>query len=166
MSEVTQKIMDALDAVSGSAASAYVKIGGKRYCMMQLYKFEAKVEVQTSDVAILGRRNKGTKPSGWKGTWSGTAHYNQSVLRQLLLEYEKNGKLTRFDIQITNEDPTASVGRQTIVLKDCLTKGGILAKFDASSDSPLEEDLEGTFEAWDMPEKFSLLAGMTDLRTY
>lgn len=64
-----------------------------------------------------------------------------------------------FDIQVANEDPTASVGRQTIILKNCLTKGGILAKFDADAET-LDEELEGTFDDWEMPETFSLLNGM------
>ena len=60
---------------------------------------------------------------------------------------------------MTNEDPTSSVGRQTVILKNCLTKGGILTKFDADAET-LEEDIEGTFDDWEMPEKFSLVAGM------
>ena len=64
-----------------------------------------------------------------------------------------------FDIQITNEDPTTSVGRQTIILKDCNLDGGILAKFDADAEY-LDEDVDFTFEDVEMPEKFNLLAGM------
>lgn len=41
-----------------------------------------------------------------------------------------------FDIQITNEDPTNGVGRQTVILKDCNLDGGILAKFDADAEMP------------------------------
>lgn len=152
-------IMSALDAVAGSQASAYVTIEGNRYNFMQLYNFESNMEINTTEVPILGKTGKGNKPAGWTGTWSGTAHYNQSILRKMWLEYKNTGRLPVFDIQITNEDPTTSVGRQTIILKDCLTKGGTLAKFDADSDI-LDEDIEGTFDDWEMPEEFSPLAGM------
>ena len=64
-----------------------------------------------------------------------------------------------FDIQISNEDLTSSVGRQTVILKGCLLKGGILAKFDANADN-LDEDIEGTFDDWELPETFSMLNGM------
>ena len=107
----------------------------------------------------VGKSGKGNKPTGWSGTWSGTAHYNQSVFRKMLLEYKRTGFMPTFDIQVANEDPTASVGRQTIILKNCLTKGGILAKFDADAET-LDEELEGTFDDWEMPETFSLLNGM------
>lgn len=77
----------------------------------------------------------------------------------MMLEYKRTGKLPRFDIQVTNEDPTASNGRQTIILKNCYFKGGILTKFDADAET-LDEDIEGTFDDWEMPEKFNLLNGM------
>ena len=118
-----------------------------------------KMDISVAEVPILGKSGKGNKPTGWSGTWSGTAHYNQSVFRKMLLEYKRTGFMPTFDIQVANEDPTASVGRQTIILKNCLTKGGILAKFDADAET-LDEELEGTFDDWEMPETFSLLNGM------
>lgn len=155
----TNALMNAMDAVAGSQASAYITIGDKRYNFMQLYSFESSVEIKMKEIPILGRTGKGNKPGGWSGTWKGTAHYNQSVMRELWLEYKNTGKLPVFDIQVTNYDPTSDAGRQTIVLKDCLSKGGILAKFDTESES-LDEDIEGTFDDWEMPEKFKLLTGM------
>lgn len=153
-------IMNALDAIAGSQASAYITLeDGKRYNLMQLVNFESKMEINTTEVAILGKTGKGNKPTGWTGTWSATAHYNQSVLRKMWLDYKNTGKLPTFDIQVTNEDPTSAIGRQTIILKNCLSNGGILAKFDADADT-LDEDIEGTFDDWEMPETFSLLAGM------
>ena len=35
----------------------------------------------------------------------------------MMLEYIKTGRDTYFDIQVINEDPTSSVGKQTVVLK-------------------------------------------------
>ena len=152
--------MHAPDAVSGALASAYVTLAdGKRYNFMQLKKFESKVEIKSTEVPILGQTGKGNKPSGWVGTWSASAHYNQSIMRKMWLEYKNTGKLPTFDIQVTNEDPGASIGRQTIILNDCLSKGGVLAKFDTESEI-LDEELEGTFDDWEMPEQFSLLDGM------
>lgn len=157
---MAQSIMNAMDAVAGSMASAYVTMAdGNRYCFMQLYSFESSMEINTSEVAILGKTGKGNKPAGWTGTWSATAHYNQSIFRKILLEYKRTGRMEPFEIQVTNEDPSASVGRQTIILKGCLFNGGILAKFDADAET-LDEDIEGTFDDWEMPEQFSLLAGM------
>ena len=61
-------------------------------------------------------------------------------------------------MQITNEDPTTVVGRQTIVLMGCNIDGGILAKFDADGDY-LEEEMNFTFEDFSMPESFAAMNG-------
>ena len=151
--------MEGVDSVSGSLAQCYITLSGRRYNFMQLINFESKMENKVSSIPILGKTGKGHKPAGWEGTWSGKAHYNQSIMRKMLKEYKKTGKMESFIIQVTNEDPTSTVGRQTIVHYGCLFSGGTLAKFDANAEY-LDEDLSGTFEDWDMPEEFNLLPGM------
>lgn len=151
--------MNAKDAISASMAECFVTIEGNRYNFMQAINLEASVEKTKSEVPILGRTGKGNKATGWKGTGSATFHYNSSVFRELLYRYKNNGEDIYFDIQITNEDPASEAGRQTIILKDCNLDGGILAKFDADAEY-LDEELNFTFEDWEMPESFALLKGM------
>lgn len=152
-------LMNASDAVYGSLAECYVTLEGNRYNLMQLYEFESAYEMNIVEVPILGRVTKGQKPAGGKGTWSGTAHYNQSIFRKWILKYKNTGELVPFDIQVTNEDPSSSAGRQTIVLRGCLLDKVVLAKYSAG-DEILDEEVSGTFDDWDMPESFSLLNGM------
>ncbi len=151
--------MNAKDAVSASLAECFVTIEGNRYNFMQAINLEASIEKTKSEIPILGRTGKGNKTTGWKGSGSATFHYNTSIFREQLYRYKETGQDVYFDIQITNEDPTSSVGRQTIVLKDCNVDGGILAKFDADAEY-LDEELDFTFEDWEMPEQFSHLQGM------
>lgn len=151
--------MSARDAVSASLAECFVTIEGQRYNFMQCINLEASFEKTKTEVPILGKTGKGNKSTGWAGSGSATFHYNTSIFRELMLRYKNTGEDVYFDIQITNEDPTSSVGRQTIILKDCNIDGGILTKFDADADY-LDEDMDFTFEDFEMPETFSLLAGM------
>lgn len=152
-------VMNARDAISASLAECYVTIDGDRYNFMQAINLEASVEKTKTEVPILGKTGKGNKATGWKGTGSATFHYNTSIFRELLHFYKKTGRDLYFDIQITNEDPTSSVGRQTVILKDCNMNGGILAKFDADAEY-LDEDMDFTFEDFEIPETFSNLDGM------
>lgn len=152
-------VMKGKDAISAKLAECFVTIDGNRYNFMQMIDFEGEFEKTKTEVPILGKPGTGNKATGWKGTWSATAHYNQSIMRQLLLKYKDTGEDTYFEIQITNDDPTSAAGRQTIVFMDCNTDGGILAKFDADGEY-LDESLEGTFEDFKMPESFTLLNGM------
>ncbi len=152
--------MHAKDAVSASLAECFVTIEGNRYNFMQAINLEANFNKIKSKVPILGKPGKGNKTTGWDGTGRATFHYNTSIFRELLYRYKNTGEEVYFDIQVTNEDPTSSVGRQTIILKDCNVDGGILAKFDANSEDHLDEEIEFTFEDFEMPEKFNVLPGM------
>ena len=152
-------IMNAKDSISASLAECFVTIEGNRYNFMQALNLEAKFEKTKTEVPILGKTGKGNKATGWKGTGSATFHYNTSIFRVLLERYKKTGEDVYFDMQVTNEDPTSSVGRQTVILKDCNIDGGILAKFDADGEY-LDEDMDFTLEDFEIPEKFKLLNGM------
>ena len=151
--------MKAKDAVSASLAECFVTIDGNRYNFMQAIDLEAKFEKQKTEVPILGKPGRGNKSTGWKGTGTATFHYNTSIFRELLYRYKNTGEDIYFDIQVTNQDPTSSVGRQTVILKNCNIDGGILAKFDADADY-LDETLDFTFEDFEIPEKFNMLPGM------
>lgn len=152
-------IMHAGDAISASLAECFVTIEGNRYNFMQMINLEAKFEKIKSEVPILGKPGKGNKSTGWKGTGSATMHYNSSIMRELFVRYKETGQDIYFDIQVTNEDPTSMVGRQTVILVDCNLDGGTLAHFDADAEY-LDEDMDFTFEDFQMPEKFTMLEGM------
>nr|DAM85408.1 MAG TPA: tail tube protein [Caudoviricetes sp.] len=151
--------MNAKDSVSAKLAECYVTIENNRYNFMQAINLEANFEKTKSEVPILGKTGSGNKSTGWKGTGSATMHYNSSIMRELMERFKKTGEDVYFDIQVTNEDPTSSVGRQTVILKDCNIDGGVLAKFDADGEY-LDEDIDFTFEDFEIPEKFRMLAGM------
>ena len=152
-------IMKAKDTVTASLAECFVTIEGTRYNFMQAINLEASIEKTKTEVPILGKTGKGNKSTGWKGTGSATFHYTSSLFRELLVRFKETGEDIYFDIQVTNEDPTSAIGRQTIILKDVNLDGGILAKFDADGEY-LDEDVDFTFEDFEMPEKFAVLDGM------
>ena len=153
------QIMNGKDTVTASLAECFITIDGTRYNFMQAINLQASIEKTKTEVPILGKTGKGNKATGWKGTGSATFHYNTSIFRELLLKFKATGEDMYFDIQITNYDPTSAVGRQTTILKDVNIDGGLVAKFDADGEY-LDEDMDFTFEDWEMPEKFNQLDGM------
>lgn len=159
MSEEQNNVtMSAKDTLCAALAECFITIGNDRYNFMQAINLEANFEKTKTEVPIIGKTGKGNKATGWKGTGSATFHYNTSIFRRMMLDYKDTGEDTYFEIQITNEDPTSSVGRQTIVLIDCNIDGGILAKFDADKEY-LDEDMDFTFDDFSMPEEFKDLIG-------
>lgn len=151
--------MHARDAIHGAQGRAYVTIEGVRYLFAQLINLNARMDKTKTKVPIMGRTGKGNKSTGWEGTGDATFHFNTSIFRKLLKRYKDTGEDIYFDIQVTNEDGSSTVGRQTTILIDCNLDGGIIALLDADAEY-LEEDISFTFEDWDMPEEFSILAEM------
>lgn len=155
----SNQIMHAKDSVSASLAECYVTIEGERYNFMQAINLEATMEKNKTEVPILGKTGKGNKATGWQGTGSATFHYNTSIFRKVMKKFKETGEDIYFDIQVTNEDKTSSVGRQTIILKDCNIDSLPIVKFDADGEY-LEDEFDFTFEDWEMPEEFTMLDGM------
>ena len=152
-------VMKAKDTVFAALAECFVTIGTRRYNFMQAINLEATFEKKKTEVPILGQTGRGNKSTGWAGTGSATFHYNTSIFAKLMEHYKDTGEDIYFDIQITNEDPTSRVGRQTVILIDCNIDGGTLAKFDADAEY-LDEDMDFTFENFSIPETFTHLDGM------
>ena len=76
-----------------------------------------------------------------------------------MYQFKEQGTEVYFTIEVTNKSNDSIIGEQTIMLNNCSINGGTLAKFDSDSDY-LDEDVEFTFDDWEMPETFSLLNGM------
>ena len=155
---MANNVMKARDTLAAALAECFVTVDGQRYNFMQAIDLEARFEKTKTEVPILGRTGKGNKGTGWKGTGSATFHYNTSLFRSLMKKFKDSGEDVYFDIQITNEDPTSAAGRQTVILRDCNMDGGVLAKFDADAEY-LDEDMDFTFEDFEMPETFRALDG-------
>ena len=153
--------MHARNAVSAKMAECYITIDGNRYNFMSAIKVEVTFEKNKSEVPILGRMNRGHKSVGSTITGSAEFHMNTSIWRELAYRFQETGEDLYFDMQITNEDITASdVGRQTIILYGCNFDSVILAAFDADSDDSLTESMDFTVERFEMPEMFKMMDGM------
>lgn len=147
------------DAIAGSLAEFFITLDGQRYSVIQGIDFEGTFNKTKSKIPILGKTGKGNKTTGWDGTWKCKIHYNTSLFRELLHKYKETGEESYFDIQVTNGDPSSDAGRQTVIYKGCSIDGGILSKFDVNAEY-LDEEINGTYEDFEIPEKFNLLNGM------
>ncbi len=147
--------MNTQDAISGKHAKAYISIDGRTEELFYAKKLESTIEKNKSDVPVLGRTNVGKKAGGWSGSGTLTVYYITSIFRDLVRNYIKSGKDFYFDITVTNEDPTSTVGRQTTVLKNCNLDSISAAQFDATSDDMMEEELAFTFDDYDILEQFT-----------
>ena len=153
--------MAARNAVSAKMAECYVTIDGQRYNFMSAINLEVTFEKNKTEIPILGRMNRGHKATSSTITGSAEFHLNTSIWRELAYKFQERGEDIYFDMQITNEDITASdIGRQTIILYDCTWDSLTLAAFDADSDDVLTESIDFTAERFEMPEKYTMMDGV------
>ncbi|WP_042195841.1 phage tail tube protein [Paenibacillus camerounensis] len=150
--------LKASDTLSGQEGRAYAKIGSQVEEMFYVKTLEATVEKQKAEVKTLGRRGVQHKATGWSGSGTMTIFYMTSRFRQMMLEYMKTGVDQYFDIEVTNEDPSSSVGAQRIILKGVNLDSVIMASLDTESDA-LEEEVSFTFEDVELAQSFSPPAG-------
>lgn len=141
------------DTISGQEARAFLTVDGRNEELFYAKKLESKVEKKKTEVKTLGKRGEQHKAAGWGGSGTLTVYYVTSLFRELMIKYMKTGVDTYFDMSVTNEDPTSSIGKQTTVLKDCNLDEVSMAMFDVESEV-LEEDMGFTFDDVDLLDKF------------
>lgn len=154
------RTMAAKDVISAKLANATLTTSdGNRYLLFQAKNLEAKFTKDKKEVAILGRVQKGHKANGGNGTGKLTIYENTSLFTEMIKRYKDDGTDLYFDLQVTNNDPTSEAGVKTIILHGCNLDELVIASFDADGDW-LEQEINFTFEDWEMPQKFVQLDGM------
>ncbi len=147
------RFLKANDIISGQEGSAYATIDGRVHEMFFIKTLEATVDKNKAEMKTLGRRGVQHKATGWTGTGSMTIYYVTSLFRQLMYDYTKTGKDVYFDITITNEDPSSTIGSQTVTLKGVNLDSVIMASLDTEAEG-LEEEVSFTFDDIDLGQTF------------
>ena len=106
-------------------------IDGQNIEMFGMKKFQSDAEFQEADFKVVGTTLVQKKTTGVTLTY--TYIYSPHFLR-LLQEYLKTGRLPYFTLQITNDDPSTSVGTQTVVLYNVKLQKLPVAMLDADAD--------------------------------
>ena len=141
------------DAISGKEGRAYAVINGRVEERFYCKDLEATAELKESDFNALGTRGTQTKITGWTGAGNMTIYYATSLFRMIVLEYIKTGKMTYFDIQVVNEDPSSSLGKQTTILKNVTLSKVTMAKLDVEADF-LDETVDFKYSDVDVLDQF------------
>ena len=77
------------------------------------------------------------------------------MFREQLAEWKRTGVDAYFDMVVENSDPASSAGTQTILLSDVNLDSTVLAMLDGDSDDPLQEDVDFTFEDFEILSAFN-----------
>lgn len=148
--------MKASDAISGKEGSLYATIDGKVIQVAECKSINAKITKNKTEFKALGYRGTQHKATGWSGSGTLTVHYASSRWAKMMIDYAKKGIDTYFKLQIINEDPTSSIGKQTVTLIDVNFDEAEIAKIDTDSEF-LDETMNFTFSDVEMPDEFKEL---------
>lgn len=149
------KTLNAPDTISGKEGRAYAKIDGNNEDLFFAKTIESTVEKSKSEVKAIGKRMTGHKTTGGNGTGSMTLYYMTPLFRQMIKQWKETGQDIYFDMVIENDDQESSAGKQSVLLIDCNLDSVVLGKLDGDSDDPLDEDVDFTFEDFDILAPFT-----------
>lgn len=149
------KTLNAPDTISGKEGRAFAKINGNNEDLFMAKNVESTVEKAKSEVKAIGKRMTGHKTTGGNGTGSMTLYYLTPLFRDMIKQWKETGVDVYFDMVVENDDPESSAGKQSVLLIGCNLDSTILAKLDSDSDDPLDEDVDFTFEDFDILTPFT-----------
>lgn len=143
------------DAQSARQAEFFCTIDNRRFSMLNAKNFEAKASVSLADVKTLGKLITQKKPNGLEVKLSFTVYKCSPMFDDLIETYKNTGVLPRFECQVTQEDKSSNIGRDTKVYKDCIIDGDVLlSMFDADGEF-IEQELEAYAMDYESPEKYT-----------
>lgn len=150
------KILDANDIVAGAEGTVTAVINNRVIEIAEVINITATIDLNKSSVKVLGRRMEQQKVIGASGTGTMTVHYISSRWGKQAIDYIKTGKVTVFDINIKNQDPASSTGKQVSKLSGCIIDGADIAKLDLDADT-LDQEVNFTFTDADYLTEFNEL---------
>jgi hypothetical protein len=128
------------DALNGKTGKAFLTVNGRNNELFSIKKFQSDGEFQESDFKVVGTTLVQKKTTGVTLTGTMTIYYGTPLFLDMLQTYLKTGTLPYFTIQITNDDPSATVGTQTVALYNCKLSKVPVAMLDADAEW-LEEEV-------------------------
>ena len=149
------KTLNAPDTISGKEGRAYAKINGNNEELFMAKTIEANVEKNKSEIKAIGKRMTGHKTTGANGAGSMTLYYMTPLFRAMIKQWKETGVDVYFDMVVENDDQESSAGKQTTLLSGCNLDSVVLAKLDGDSDDALDEDVDFTFEDFDILTAFT-----------
>lgn len=144
------------DLVTGSEGSAYITVNGENRFFFELSKLEASIEFTVVAKKLLGHRMKQHKVVGAEGKGSVTIYNVSPAALEIYTDYVKKGITPAISIQTTNEDPASTIGRRSVVMRNCIFSKVPVVYLDDGSEELNSADTDFTFDDVDELESYAL----------
>jgi len=148
------------DLVTGNEGSAYITVNGENRPFFELSKIDASVEFTVLARKLLGHRMKQHKVVGAEGKGAITMYNVSPAALAIYNQYIKEGKTPEISIQTTNEDSGSTIGRRTVIMRNCILAKVPVVYLDDSSEELNTTDSDFTFDDLDDLESYVLPENM------
>ncbi|MDR0905760.1 MAG: phage tail tube protein [Oscillospiraceae bacterium] len=142
------------DAVNGKEGKGFLTIDGLIHEMFNIKKFNTNASFEESDFKVVGTRLVQKKTTGVKLDGTMTIYYGTPYFLDLLVQYLKTGRLPYFSLQITNNDPSTTVGTQTVAFYNVKLQKLPITQLDADTDA-LTMDVGFSFTSFEVLSRFN-----------
>lgn len=150
----------AKDTVNGAEGSVYITQNGRSVEVACMRNIQANAEIQSQDMRVIGTRTIQGKRNGVKLTGKGNIYYGSNIFTDMVLQYINTGEMPEFDIQITNMDPTTSVGSQVMAYYGCTLTGTIPLSILNDEETMMNYDFEFAYTRVARLEAFTAPAAL------
>lgn len=148
----------AKDALNGKQGKAFITLhkdtGDEIHELFSAKKVQTKVDYQKADFKTIGTTTIQKKTTGASKTGTMTIYLGTPLFVEMAREYESKGKVLYFDLQVTNSDPSTSVGTQEIAYYDCSLDSIPLSILDADADF-LEQEVGFSYTSFEVLRNFN-----------
>ena len=135
----------AKDTVNGAEGKVFVTYNGQQIEVAGMKNITTNAEIQGSDMRVIGTRTIQNKANGAKLTGTGNIYYGTPLWTDMVLQYINTGNMPQFDLQITNNDPSTSIGSQTMAYYGCHLTGTISLSIMNRVEAMLTYDFNFTY---------------------
>ena len=150
----------AKDTVNGAEGKVFVTVNGQQIEVAGMRNITTNAEIQGSDMRVIGTRTIQNKANGAKLTGTGNIYYGTPLWSDMVLQYINTGVMPQFDLQITNIDPTTTIGSQIMAYYGCQLTGTIPLSILNSEEAMLNYDFNFTYT------RVAQLQGFNEPTTY
>ena len=144
------------DTISSHEGKAYITIDGQNRELFEVSSLSAQIDLIVQERRLLGHRMTQHKVVGATGTGSMTIYFVNSEMLNQAIQYIRSGQFRGFKVQVKNEDPASTVGKQEVVLLNVILTTIPVATLDDQSDDPITFDTDFTFDDIEVLESFKL----------
>jgi hypothetical protein len=144
------------DTISSHEGKAYITIDGQNRELFEVSSLSAQIDLIVQERRLLGHRMTQHKVVGATGTGSLTMYFMNSEMLNQTIQYLRTGNYKGLKVQVKNEDPQSTIGKQEVVLLNVILTTIPVATLDDQSDDPITFDTDFTFDDIEVLESFKI----------